>query len=117
MAGIQALRSPHGIPGGGSYGCTCHCKGKSSRAQEAEKRNCQQSMARQVLTSGIPKQTTSFSRATAIDKMEGGFRKAFLMKRADGTDVIAKVPCHIAGPLLLTTAGEVRVIGYGDSVH
>jgi hypothetical protein len=34
--------SPHGIPGGGSYGCTCHCKGKSSRAQEAEKRNCQQ---------------------------------------------------------------------------
>ena len=74
-------------------------------------------MARQVLTSGIPKQTTSFSRATAIDKMEGGFRKAFLMKRADGTDVIAKVPCHIAGPPLLTTAGEVRVLGYGDSVH
>lgn len=37
------------------------------------------------------------SRVTAIDKMEGGFSKAFLTKRANGTDVIAKIPCRIAG--------------------
>lgn len=53
------------------------------------------------------------SRVTAIDKMEGGFSKAFLMKRANGTDVIAKIPCRIAGPSSLTTAGEVGVLEYG----
>lgn len=53
------------------------------------------------------------SRVTAIDKMEGGFSKAFLMKRANGTDVIAKIPCRIAGPPSLTTAGEVGVLEYG----
>ncbi|CEJ62630.1 hypothetical protein PMG11_11125 [Penicillium brasilianum] len=52
------------------------------------------------------------SRVTAIDKMEGGFSKAFLMKRANGTDVIAKIPCRIAGPSSLTTAGEVGVLEY-----
>lgn len=50
---------------------------------------------------------------TAIDKMEGGFSKAFLMKRADGTEVIAKIPCRIAGPPSLVTAGEVGVLEYG----
>ncbi|KAJ5368331.1 uncharacterized protein N7496_008091 [Penicillium cataractarum] len=44
--------------------------------------------------------------------MEGGFSKAFLMKRANGTDVIAKIPCRIAGPPSLTTAGEVAVLEY-----
>lgn len=52
------------------------------------------------------------SRVTAIDKMEGGFSKAFLMKRANGADVIAKIPCRIAGPPSLTTAGEVGVLEY-----
>lgn len=50
------------------------------------------------------------SRVIAIDKMEGGFSKAFLMKKADGMEVIAKVPCRIAGPPSLTTAGEVGVL-------
>lgn len=53
------------------------------------------------------------SRVTAIEKMEGGFSKALLMKRADGTEVIAKIPCRIAGPPSLTTAGEVGVLEYG----
>lgn len=53
------------------------------------------------------------SRVIAIDKMEGGFSKAFLMKRADGTEVIAKIPCRMAGPPSLTTAGEVGVMEYG----
>ncbi|RHZ47802.1 uncharacterized protein CDV56_104518 [Aspergillus thermomutatus] len=52
------------------------------------------------------------SRVAAIDKMEGRFSKAFLMKRTDGTDVIAKIPCRIAGPPSLTTAGEVGVLEY-----
>lgn len=52
------------------------------------------------------------SHVTAIDKMEGVFSKAFLMKRADGTEVIAKIPCRIAGPPSLVTAGEVGVLEY-----
>jgi hypothetical protein len=53
------------------------------------------------------------SRVIAIDKMEGGFSKAFQMKRENGTDVVAKIPCRIAGPPSLTTAGEVGVLEYG----
>lgn len=49
----------------------------------------------------------------AIEKMEGGFSKAFLMRKANGAEVIAKIPCRIAGPLSLTTAGEVGVLEYG----
>ncbi|KAJ5634871.1 hypothetical protein N7528_002713 [Penicillium herquei] len=52
------------------------------------------------------------NRVTAIDKMEGGFSKAFLMKTTEGADVIAKIPCRIAGPPSLTTAGEVGVLEY-----
>lgn len=35
------------------------------------------------------------------------------MTRADGADVIAKIPCRISGPPGLTTAGEVGVLEYG----
>ncbi|KAJ6019859.1 hypothetical protein N7522_000567 [Penicillium canescens] len=52
------------------------------------------------------------SQVTAIEKMEGGFSKAFLMKKLNGTEVIAKIPCRIAGPPSLTTAGEVGVLEY-----
>ncbi|OJD28391.1 hypothetical protein ACJ73_00200 [Blastomyces percursus] len=53
-----------------------------------------------------------FSQVTAIDKMEGGFSKVFLMKKKNGSEVIAKIPCHIAGPPTLTTAGEVGALEY-----
>ncbi|KAJ6018526.1 hypothetical protein N7499_003275 [Penicillium canescens] len=53
-----------------------------------------------------------FSQVTAIDKMEGGFSKAFLMRKENGSEVIAKIPCHIAGPPTLTTAGEVGALEY-----
>lgn len=53
------------------------------------------------------------SHIIAIDKMEGGFSKAFLMRKENGAEVIAKVPCRIAGPPSLTTAGEVGVLEYG----
>lgn len=49
---------------------------------------------------------------TAVEKMEGGFSKAFLMKRENGTEVIAKLPCRNAGPPKLTTASEVAVLQY-----
>ncbi|KXG46483.1 Aminoglycoside phosphotransferase [Penicillium griseofulvum] len=52
------------------------------------------------------------SQITAIEKMEGGFSKAFLMRKSDGTDVIAKIPCRIAGPPSLTTSSEVGVLEY-----
>ncbi|KAJ6118731.1 hypothetical protein N7471_013351 [Penicillium samsonianum] len=52
------------------------------------------------------------SQVTAIDKMEGGFSKVFLMKKENGSEVIAKIPCHIAGPPTLTTAGEVGALEY-----
>ena len=53
------------------------------------------------------------SQVRGIEKMEGGFSKAFLMRESNGTEVIAKIPCRIAGPPSLTTAGEVGVLEYG----
>ncbi|OBT60770.1 hypothetical protein VE03_09755 [Pseudogymnoascus sp. 23342-1-I1] len=52
------------------------------------------------------------SPVTAIEKMEGGFSKAFLMKRKNGTEVIAKLPCRNAGPPKSTTASEVAILQY-----
>ncbi|KAL4876960.1 hypothetical protein BJY04DRAFT_231251 [Aspergillus karnatakaensis] len=43
----------------------------------------------------------ALSPVTSIEKMEGGFSKAFLMKRDDGSEVVAKIPCRIAGPARL----------------
>ncbi|KAI2956348.1 hypothetical protein CBS147323_9268 [Aspergillus niger] len=54
----------------------------------------------------------STSRIIAIEKLEGGFSKALLMKKEDGCELIAKVPCRIAGPAFLTTASEVGTLEY-----
>ncbi|KAF2276240.1 uncharacterized protein EI97DRAFT_377861 [Westerdykella ornata] len=35
----------------------------------------------------------------AIEKMEGGFSKALLLRKEDGSEIIAKIPFSIAGPL------------------
>jgi hypothetical protein len=48
--------------------------------------------------------------------MEGGFSKVFLMKKENGSEVIAKIPCHIAGPPTLTTAGEVGALEYSTYI-
>lgn len=50
---------------------------------------------------------------TSIEKMEGGLSKVLLMKKQNGREVIAKIPCYIAGPPRLTTASEVGVLEYG----
>ncbi|KAI9042825.1 aminoglycoside phosphotransferase family protein [Aspergillus affinis] len=52
------------------------------------------------------------SRITAIEKLEGGFSKALLMRKENGEEVIAKIPYRIAGPAVLTTAAEVGVSEY-----
>lgn len=52
------------------------------------------------------------SQVTAIDKIEGGFSKAFSMKKEDKSEVIAKIPCRIASPPTLMTAGEVGALEY-----
>ncbi|KAJ9196693.1 hypothetical protein DTO164E3_6223 [Paecilomyces variotii] len=52
------------------------------------------------------------SRIKTIEKMEGGFSKALLMKKANGKEIIAKIPTRIAGPTCLTTASEVGVLEY-----
>jgi hypothetical protein len=48
-----------------------------------------------------------------IDKMEGGFSKAFLMTTDDGAEVVAKSPCPNAGRAMYSTASEVAVLQYG----
>lgn len=48
----------------------------------------------------------------AIEKMEGGFSKALLLRREDGSEIIAKIPFSIAGPPKYTTASEVAVLQY-----
>ncbi|TQB67461.1 hypothetical protein MPDQ_005707 [Monascus purpureus] len=54
----------------------------------------------------------STSRIISIEKLEGGFSKALLMTKADGSELIAKVPCRIAGPAFLTTASEAGTLEY-----
>ena len=45
--------------------------------------------------------------------MEGGLSKALLMKKENGREVIAKIPCRSAGPARLTTVSEVGGLQYG----
>lgn len=49
----------------------------------------------------------------SIDKMEGGFCKTLLMKKADGTEVVAKLPTKIAGFPKYSTASEMATLKYG----
>lgn len=58
----------------------------------------------------------SKSRVHEVEKMEGGFSKALLMGKMDGTEVVAKLPFRIAGPPKYTTAAEVAVLQYGMKV-
>ncbi|KAF2240280.1 hypothetical protein BU26DRAFT_470903 [Trematosphaeria pertusa] len=54
----------------------------------------------------------SSSPIKAIDKMEGGFSKALIMRKEDGSEVVAKIPFSIAGPPKYTTASEVAVLKF-----
>lgn len=56
----------------------------------------------------------SKSPISAVEKLEGGFSKAPLMRKEDGTELVAKLPCLNAGPALYTTASEVAVMRYGN---
>jgi hypothetical protein len=51
----------------------------------------------------------------AIDKMEGGFSKALIMRKEDGSEVVAKIPFSIAGPSKYTTASEVAVLKFSKA--
>ncbi|KAH8725094.1 kinase-like domain-containing protein [Phaeosphaeriaceae sp. PMI808] len=44
--------------------------------------------------------------------MEGGFSKALLLRKEDGSEVVAKIPFSTAGPPKYTTASEVAVLQY-----
>jgi hypothetical protein len=44
--------------------------------------------------------------------MEGGFSKALLLRKEDGSEIIAKIPFPIAGPPKYTTASEVATLKY-----
>lgn len=57
----------------------------------------------------------SSSPIKAIDKMEGGFSKALIMRKEDGSEVVAKIPFSIAGPPKYTTASEVAVLTFSKS--
>ncbi|PWY70738.1 hypothetical protein BO83DRAFT_389943 [Aspergillus eucalypticola CBS 122712] len=50
------------------------------------------------------------SPVASVKKMEGGFSKALLMKKENGSEVVAKIPCRIAGPVGLITASEYAEI-------
>jgi hypothetical protein len=57
----------------------------------------------------------SSSPIRAIDKMEGGFSKALIMRKEDGSQVVAKIPFSIAGPPKYTTASEVAVLKFSKT--
>ncbi|KAI4644810.1 uncharacterized protein J4E78_009629 [Alternaria triticimaculans] len=44
--------------------------------------------------------------------MEGGFSRALLLRKEDGSEIVAKIPFPIAGPPKYTTASEVAVLKY-----
>lgn len=57
----------------------------------------------------------SESAVDEIEKMEGGFSTALLLKKTDGSELVAKLPFKIAGPPHYTTASEVAVLKYGKA--
>lgn len=64
---------------------------------------------------GVAATVGSASNVTTIEKMEGGFCKALLMKKADGTEIVAKIPTKLAGSPRFTTASKVSTLKYGNS--
>ncbi|KAM3415171.1 hypothetical protein BST61_g10293 [Cercospora zeina] len=60
----------------------------------------------------IASRTGTKSAVSEIEKMEGGFSKALLIKKVDGSELVAKLPFKIAGPAHYTTASEVAVLKY-----
>ncbi|KAK2735061.1 hypothetical protein FQN57_001341 [Myotisia sp. PD_48] len=54
----------------------------------------------------------SRSPIVSIDKKEGGFCKALLMKKVDGSELIAKIPSKRAGPARYSTESEVATLKY-----
>lgn len=59
---------------------------------------------------------TSKSPIRAIEKLEGGFSKALLLLKEDGSEVVAKIPSPFAGPSGLVTASEAAVMKFGSVV-
>lgn len=51
----------------------------------------------------------------SIEKFEGGFCKALLLQKENGSELIAKLPFPIAGPPKQTTEAEVAVVKYGKA--
>jgi hypothetical protein len=51
----------------------------------------------------------------AIEKMEGRFCKALLMRRADGSEIVAKLPLKLAGLPKFSAASEVAILKYDNS--
>ncbi|KIW85237.1 hypothetical protein Z517_00627 [Fonsecaea pedrosoi CBS 271.37] len=54
----------------------------------------------------------SVSPVREVEKLEGGFSKALRIRRENGTELIAKVPCPNAGLAKYTTASEVAILEY-----
>ncbi|KAH0837218.1 hypothetical protein FOPE_04644 [Fonsecaea pedrosoi] len=54
----------------------------------------------------------SVSPVREVEKLEGGFSKALRIRRENGTELIAKVPCPNAGLAKYTTASEVATLEY-----
>ena len=57
----------------------------------------------------------SSSPIKAINKVEGGFSKALIMHKEDGSEVVAKIPFSIAGPSKYNTASEVAVLKFSKT--
>ncbi|KAM5439426.1 hypothetical protein MferCBS31731_004522 [Microsporum ferrugineum] len=47
-----------------------------------------------------------------VEKIEGGFSKALLMKKQNGMEVVAKIPCRNSGSAVYTTESEVATLKY-----
>jgi hypothetical protein len=83
------------------------CRGKSISREELFAYTNGRFLVNEAAAVGGP-----LSPIEAIEKLEGGFSKALLMRKEDGQEIIVKIPFPIAGPPKYTTASEVAILHY-----
>ncbi|KAL9631712.1 MAG: hypothetical protein Q9204_004111 [Flavoplaca sp. TL-2023a] len=60
---------------------------------------------------------TNGSTVQRVEKMEGGFSKALLMRMNNGKEAVAKLPCPNAGRAMYSTASEAAVLHYRSYIY
>ncbi|KAK2750985.1 hypothetical protein FQN57_000060 [Myotisia sp. PD_48] len=66
----------------------------------------------QALCERVIKLSSSASKVTHCEKIEGGFNRSFLVTLDNGSKLVARLPTSVAGPKKLTTNSEVATMDF-----